>query len=162
MHSEVRTQQVESIPFAAVLDRANLQDLPTKVGHNVNTVLQFLERSHMEFGRCIVMYSDVPGTESLLASQSGVPIHVGWEVTVPFNEEGSGVARASTPGGMAASIVHTGPFEDLPQTHSAIRGWCLEHDLNIDGTSWEIYDHPREGQPQRTEIFYSIPPLNER
>jgi effector-binding domain-containing protein len=69
--------------------------------------------------------------------------------------EGSGeIACVATPSGLAATVVHMGPYELLGDVHDAIREWCMANGREIEGTNWEIYGHHEEDPARRrTDVF---------
>lgn len=155
MSQDVTTMVVEPLHLAAVRDRATRQNLSDKIMQHVGTVLQSLGKSQTRFGRCVVIYREEGGKECMLLTEAGVPIDVGWEVEPPFAADGP-VAAVSTPAGMVATAVHIGPYDRVGEAHEAIMRWCRFNDRPVAGPNWEVYDHPREGQPPRTDVFYLI------
>lgn len=101
-------------------------------------------------------YWDHADEVPLLRSAAGVPIDAGWEVTGAFTDQHSGVAAVQTPAGTAASTTHVGSYGDLHEAHSAIRRWCKHQGVQRLGPNWEVYDHQRDGQPPRTDVYYLI------
>jgi effector-binding domain-containing protein len=63
----------------------------------------------------------------------------------------------ATPEGLAAIVVHMGPYELLADVHKAIREWCAANGRQIEGTNWEIYGHHEEDPAKRrTDVFYLL------
>jgi AraC family transcriptional regulator len=78
-----------------------------------------------------------------------------------------GLARAEgeieiseLPGGLAAVAVHTGPYETLAETHTAVERWIEAHGHVIAGAPWEVYvtDPGEKPDPAdwRTEVIYPL------
>jgi effector-binding domain-containing protein len=91
-----------------------------------------------------------------IAIYSGRGIDAGAGVFEKF--EGSGeIACVATSSGLAASVVHMGPYEQLGKAHAAVRDWCAANGHAIEGTNWEIYGH-HEDDParRRTDVFYLL------
>jgi effector-binding domain-containing protein len=103
-----------------------------------------------------VVYWDHAAEKSLIESKEGVEIDVGWEVDAPYSDPRRGITTVRTPNGATATTTHVGPYSTLGEAHRAVRDWILEHGLERAGPSWEVYDHPREGEPPRADVFYLI------
>ena len=96
-------------------------------------------------GQNIVLYLDAKPT-----------IEVGVEVSGPFERSGR-VVPSSTPGGLTISMVHEGPYANLPAAHQAIRRFCAETGRRPVGPNWEIYGDWEEDQEKlRTQVFYLV------
>ncbi len=63
----------------------------------------------------------------------------------------------ATPSGLAASVIHMGPYEQLGQAHKAIVDWCASNGHVLEGPNWEVYGH-HEDDPakRRTDVFYLL------
>jgi effector-binding domain-containing protein len=66
-------------------------------------------------------------------------------------------SSVATPSGLAASVIHMGPYEQLGQAHKAIVDWCEANGHVLEGTNWEVYGH-HEDDPakRRTDVFYLL------
>ncbi len=70
------------------------------------------------------------------------------------------VMLGELPGGPAAVAVHAGPYEQLPDTYSAIERWIEENGLQTAGAPWESYltdptDYP-DPADWRTEVTWPV------
>jgi effector-binding domain-containing protein len=91
-----------------------------------------------------------------IAIYKGKTIEAGAGVFEKF--EGSGeIVCVATPSGLAAGVVHMGPYEQLGKAHAAIRDWCAANGHAMEGTNWEVYGH-HEDDParRRTDVFYLL------
>ena len=80
----------------------------------------------------------------------------GVEVVCRFEPSGE-VLPAETPAGRVASALHTGPYENLGQTHSAIQAWADANSMNFACKSWEIYgDWNEDPAKLETRIEYLL------
>ncbi len=64
------------------------------------------------------------------------------------------------PGGEAATTIHMGKYEDLPEAYAAIEQWMKAEGLKIGGAPWEVYvtdpgDYP-DPKDWKTEIFWPL------
>jgi len=98
-----------------------------------------------------VRENGVPTDGQNLAIYRSDRIEAGPRVLAPF--EGC----TATPSGLAASVVHMGPYELLGQAHTAILEWCAANGHEIEGTNWEIYGHHEEDPARRrTDVYYLL------
>ena len=156
MTYEVNRAPVSPLQLAAVRDLATMHDLVRKIERHVGHVIACLNEAGVKFSRCVIVYWDDDGETSLIESADGVPVDVGWEVAQPFADPKAGIATVQTPSGTAATTIHIGPYYELYKAHNAVREWCKENGAKRVGAHWEVYDHPREGVPTRTDVFYLI------
>lgn len=71
---------------------------------------------------------------------------------------GDGVQPIELPGGSAAQVTHTGPYEDLASTYRALEAWMVEHHLVPTSGPWESYlDGPEVAEP-RTVVTWPCSP----
>ncbi len=83
-------------------------------------------------------------------------VEVGVEVAGTFTSDGT-VVSSSLPVGLAATMVHRGPYDGLGDTHLAIREWCAEHGHELSGVRWEVYgDWHRDPDQLETQIYYLL------
>jgi effector-binding domain-containing protein len=61
------------------------------------------------------------------------------------------------PSGLAAIVIHMGPYELLGGAHKAVVDWCAANGRELEGTNWEVYGH-HEDDParRRTDVFYLL------
>ena len=79
---------------------------------------------------------------------------------VPSRQEGSGDVKSSKlPGGRAAVIMHTGPYDTIQESYAALSAFISEKGLEMEPFCYEVYlNDPRETPPQelKTEIYFPI------
>jgi len=73
---------------------------------------------------------------------------------------GGEVVLETLPGGEAASTIHMGKYEDLPEAYAAIQQWMKTEGLKIGGAPWEMYvtdpaDYP-DPKDWKTEIYWPL------
>jgi effector-binding domain-containing protein len=149
MSLQVRLKHVDAIPLAVVRRRARSSELATVVPQSCGVVWDYLRTQRLRGGRHVAIYLN-----------GNIDLEVGVELAAPFDEGGE-VVRSATPRGLAATVVHLGPYQELGVAHEAIRTWCQSHGYELTGPNWEIYGH---WQPEwntdpssiRTDVFYQI------
>src|SRR5882672_1591487 len=150
-HTEVQVMHVGSIPLAVVRRQARASELAVAVPQGCGVVWSFVRAHQLQAGRHVAVYWD--GT---------IRLEVGVELNGSFPEEG-GIVRSATPAGLAASVVHLGPYDQLGTAHRAIRDWCSAQKRQLAGPNWEIYGHWQNdwnANPSqiRTDVFYQLAP----
>lgn len=75
-------------------------------------------------------------------------LEVGFPVAEPIPPSGR-VVPSSLPGGEVATVLHTGPYDQVPPAYFAIEAWLGEHGLVSAGAPWEAYlDGPEVPEPR--------------
>ena len=149
--SAVRLEQLASTPLAVVRRLASASELATVVPQGCGLVWSFVRARNLQAGRNVAIYWD-----------AGIRLEVGVELAAPFSEEGE-IVRSATPAGLAASVIHFGPYAGLGAAHEAIRQWCTDHHHRLAGPNWEVYGHWQsdwnvDSSRIRTDVFYQIAP----
>jgi len=85
------------------------------------------------------------------------------EAGFPLEQPAPATARilsSSLPGGRAATTLHYGAYDRLPEAYAALQAWIDEHGHVIAGPPWEIYwvdpTQTRDPDEVRTEIVWPI------
>jgi len=65
-------------------------------------------------------------------------VEAGFPVSSPA-EFGGDVHSSALPGGLVATTVHTGRFQDVGPAYRAVNSWITEHDGQGCGDPWEVY-----------------------
>jgi AraC family transcriptional regulator len=73
---------------------------------------------------------------------------------------GAGVKADTLPGGLVATMMHTGPYDKLAESHAAIQQWIDAEGLLAAGAPWEFYitdpaDFP-DPADWKTELFWPL------
>ncbi len=86
-------------------------------------------------------------------------IEAGFPVAAPAAGSDEVIA-AALPGGPAAFTIHSGPYDKLRDTHSAVHDWIVEQKLDAAGAPWESYvtdpgQHP-DPKDWKTEVYVPL------
>ena len=151
MGYDIQIHDVASAPIAVIAGRATGRDLPQKIFSLLGTVRESLNNRHVgDVGLNVVLYNREPETDE------GFSIEVGVQIATPLEADGH-VVCSSTPVGPVATVVHMGPYEQVPQAHKALLRWCRENGHSMAGPNWEVYGHWSEQPDQRrTDVFYLL------
>lgn len=82
-------------------------------------------------------------------------------VPVSAKVEGAGdILAAELPAGRTATVVHTGPYDQLGAAHEALTAWARDNGAKAKGGAWEVYitDPASEPNPQnwQTKVFLAL------
>jgi len=157
MPYNIQLRQVDPMPLAAAGGHGQAQTYIEQLFTLLDEVWSFLNANPQitHLGHNVFLYWNAP-THDLLSTDQGLPIQAGVLVTTPFVGKGN-VIFSTTPGGTAAMVVHTGPYEHLSAAHAAVRDWCHDHHHLLAGPNWEIYGDWNAGPTQLwTEVWYLL------
>jgi|SRR6188768_1643070 len=154
---EIQVVQLEAKHLAVVKDVAYAQNIGPKIGASMPTVIGKLQQLGIaDHGPVVVAYFPQQGGD--WNSAPGIPIEVGVELSAPLPTESAPLVRSSTPACRAASTLHAGPYQGLPQAHMAIHAWCREHGHAMTGHNWEVYGEHHTDDPSKleTHVYYEL------
>ena len=98
---------------------------------------------------------------SVYFGMGGGEVDVECGIPTASSMEGEGRVRAGElPAGTVATVTHTGPYEGLGETWTALTGWMSSQGLVPAGAPWEVYvtDPGAEfdSSKWRTDIFFPV------
>jgi effector-binding domain-containing protein len=129
--------------------QARAGDLATVVPEGGGVVWAFVRAQQLQAGRNVAIYWD-----------GSIRLEVGVELDGPLPDDPD-VVQSATPEGLAASVVHLGPYNRLGTAHEAIRQWCAAHNYRLAAPNWEVYGHWQDEwniAPSRirTDVYYQL------
>lgn len=79
-------------------------------------------------------------------------LEAGLPVAAPVAGDGE-IAAGTLPGGLAATLLHVGPYQELGASHWALRGWVEREGHHPNGGPWDDYltNPHEEPDPARWE-----------
>lgn len=87
-------------------------------------------------------------------TDDGWDIEGGFPVASAFSGSGA-VEGSSLPGGLAASTVHEGSYQELGGAYSAMEAWLAQHGYRPAGAPWEVYlNDPHGDEAPRTLVVW--------
>ena len=152
MTPEFRTKQIEAQPIAGIRTTTTMDKIAEVMGPLFGEVHGYLQQNgQAPAGMPFAIYHEMDG--NTLDLECGMP------VAAPVT--GTDRIRAGElPGGTAATVTHTGPYDDLGQTWAALTAWMKSQGLEAAGAPWEVYvtDPGAEPDPSkwRTDIFFPV------
>lgn len=128
-----------------------VEKLPEVMGPSYGKILEYLGPKGIQpSGPPFVAYHN--------ADMTALDVEIGFPVASRL--EGSGdVKPGKIPGGRAAVIVHTGPYDTIRESYAALSTFITEKGLEMEPFCYEVYlNDPRETPPQelKTEIYFPI------
>ena len=149
MTGEITVIETHPRPLAAVRVTAELSKWPSQFRKSLDKVYAASSAGEVrQSGHNVMVY--YPRLDGQ------VDIECGIEVAAKFEPCGE-VVYCETPGGVAVTAAHIGPYQELGASHRAIVDWCRQRGHKLNGTYWEIYgDWENDPAKLRTDLFHSL------
>lgn len=168
---EITVTNVEPRTLLVAKGQTTFEELPVTIGALLGDVWDYIKANGIEAGLSVVVYPGESG-KLLMCTEEGAVIEAGAEFVAASegsaeeeseNDAGdvtvlpNGLSLSSTPGGLVASAIHWGAYDQITQAHIAIQEWCRANQRGIQGTNWEVYGHwTNDPAKLRTDIFYLL------
>ncbi len=159
--AEPRIKTVTAQRFASIRMRVPPEEFGAALASMFEQVWNHLNGlEHVTVGPAIARHHslDQPTqdhTEPLLDVEAGFPV----QEVLP---ESPPILASTLPAGPAATSMHEGPYERLPDTYERLRAWIQARELTTAGAPYEIYwiDHSQANiaDELRTEIVWPLAP----
>lgn len=152
MEQRFGTTQIEAQHIASIRTVTSVDRIGEPMGRLFEEVFGYLrEQGREPAGMPFALYHAMDGQTVELSC--GIP------VAAPI--EGSDrVQSGELPAGTVATVTHSGPYDGLPGTWSALTEWMRAQGLQPAGAPWEVYvTDPRVEHDQskwRTDIFFPV------
>ena len=152
MMQSFETKEVGSQPMLAIRATSAMDNLSELMGSLFGEVYgHILQSGQHPAGMPFSRYHSMDGKTVDL--ECGMP--------VPSPIEGKGrVEAGELPAGTVATVTHVGPYNDLPQSWSALTAWMESQGLQPAGAPWEVYVTDPGAEPDqskwRTDIFFPV------
>ena len=137
MADDIWTEQVTAQTLAAVRINVALPNVAKSFRGPLDKVWNFMRQQeglHVRGGLNTFIYR----CDEQNNPNGEVPIDFGVQVTRPFAQEGD-VICVTTPSGLAACMIHRGPYHRLGETHATVQAWCAADGHVVAGVNWEVY-----------------------
>jgi effector-binding domain-containing protein len=147
MHSGIAVARVHPRPLAAVRVTTVLSMWPRQFMKELDKVYAAARAGKVrQSGHNVMVYYP--------RADGRVDIECGFEVAAGFEDAGE-VVCCETPGGLAATATHIGPYQELGASHKAIADWSRANGHHTTGTCWEIHgDWEEDPAKLRTDLFH--------
>jgi effector-binding domain-containing protein len=154
MTYEIHLRECRPQPAASIRGRAAWAELGSFVPAAIMEIFQVArDQGARPAGPAYAIYYSAEGTESEVDLEVGLPVD---ERIEPAGR----VVAAIVPGGLVATTVHAGRYEDVGPAYRALGTWVQEHGHETAGPPREVYvvgpDQVREPGALRTEIVWPI------
>jgi effector-binding domain-containing protein len=155
MTTEPKIDERTEQPYLGIRGVTPWQQLPTVIPQFIGEVFGFLDQHGIQPRGAPFIRYHVINMESNLDIEIGVPIEEA--------ARGNGRIKPSTlPAGRYASLVHTGPYDQLMQANATLLEWAKNNSLALDqrptpdgdafGARYESYLSRPDEKPERTEV----------
>ncbi len=151
---EVQLREIGAVCVASIRDRCSWQELGPFVQRAIGEIVRTAASQGVRFaGPPYTAYHSAESTESELDLEVGMP-------TDEPVEPGGRVVPGTLPGGLMATTMHCGPYEDISGAYRALGEWLTERGHETAGPPREIYLVSPEKSPNpnglRTELAWPI------
>lgn len=146
------TRRVEAQPILGIRATSTMEKLPEILGSLFGEVYEYIQQSGQQpTGMPFSRYHSMDG--GTVDLECGMP--------VASAMEGTGRVQAGElPAGTVATVTHLGPYDNLPQSWSALTEWMGSQGLQPAGAPWEVYATDPGAEPDqskwRTDIFFPV------
>jgi effector-binding domain-containing protein len=153
--------QAEGSVSVMPLERKNtavirVQCAPSEIGANMGMIIPEVYRYVQEVGATA---AGPPFARHYESSGATVDFEAGVPVVEPVAGKGR-IKPGTLPGGDTATIVHVGPYQELPRSYAVLEEWFETHGREVGDAMWEVYltDPGVEPDPQkwRSQVFWAI------
>jgi AraC-like DNA-binding protein/effector-binding domain-containing protein len=157
MTYDVVQKDLTTQPVLVVRKRVKRSDIAATIGSVLPGIFQYAQQRGLAL-------SGHPFTRYIEMGPGMVTMEPGMRVTggagSPSSAGSEGVVEDALPGGTAASTIHAGTYETLPEAYAALEVWIESHGLQSAGVPWEEYitdpaDHP-DPKDWRTEVLWPV------
>ena len=152
MRSEFGTRQLDAQPIVAIRAKTTMDKIAQTMGTLFGEVHGYIQQSgQAPAGMPFAIYHAMDGND--------VDLECGLPVASPL--DGTDRIRAGElPCGKAATVTHTGPYDQLRHTWEALTAWMKSEGLQPAGAPWEVYVTDPGAEPDsskwRTDIFFPV------
>lgn len=152
MTSEFTTRRLDAQPMVGIRTRTTMDRIAQVMGPLFGELHGYVQQSgQAPAGMPFAIYHRMEGDTVDL--ECGMP--------VASRLAGTDRIRAGElPGGTAATVTHTGPYDDLRRTWTALTAWMRSQGLKPAGAPWEVYVTDPGAEPDsskwRTDIFFPV------
>jgi len=107
-----------------------------------------------------IALAGLPFTRYVEMGPGLITMEPGMRVVSPGGASHGEVIADTLPGGPAATTIHAGPYDNLPEAYAAIEHWMESEGLVAAGPPWESYLNDPSDFPDpkdwKTEVFWPI------
>ena len=152
MEYSITKKKVAPQPVLVVRRRIKTSEIAATLAATLGQIFQHAQRTGAALaGQPFLRYLEWgPG---LITIEAGMPI------ATAVSGEGD-VTADTLPGGLVATMTHTGLYDRLAEAHAALQVWIEEQGLVPAGAPWEVYvtdpaDYP-DPADWKTDIFWPL------
>ncbi|MCY3748294.1 MAG: GyrI-like domain-containing protein [Chloroflexi bacterium] len=152
MKLSVTTKEIGAQPMLAIRATSAMDKLEGLMGSLFGEVYGYIQESgEQPTGMPFSRYHSMDGAT--------VDLECGMPVASPMDGKGR-VEAGELPAGTVATVTHLGPYNNLPQSWSALTEWMGSQGLEPAGAPWEVYVTDPGAEPDqskwRTDIFFPV------
>jgi AraC family transcriptional regulator len=153
MAYSISKKELAPQPVLIVRRRVKRSEIAATIGESLPHIFVYAQQSG-------IALAGLPFTRYPEISHGMVTIEPGMRVTSPGAASQGEVIADTLPGGPAATTIHAGPYDKLPDAYAAIEQWMDAEGLVAAGAPWESYLNDPSDFPDpkdwKTEIFWPV------
>jgi AraC family transcriptional regulator len=163
MTYSIEKKRLSPQPVLVVRRRVKRSEIAATIGEALPHVFAYAQRrgialAGLPFTRYIEMGPELITMEPGMCVASGA--EMGSDLAGTQGSAEGEVVPAMLPGGLAASTIHTGAYDQLPNAYAAIHEWIESQGFTPSGAPWESYltdpaEHP-DPKDWKTEVLWPI------
>ena len=152
MTSEFATKQVDAQPMVGIRTRTTMDRIAQVMGPLFGELHGYVRQSgQTPAGMPFAIYHSMEA--GAVDLECGMPVAARLAGT-------DRIRAGELPGGTAATVTHTGPYDDLGRTWTALTAWMKSQGLEPAGAPWEVYVTDPGAEPDplkwRTDVFFPV------
>ncbi len=152
MTSEFTTRQIDAQPIVGIRTKTTMDKIGEVMGPLFGELYGYIQQSgQTPAGMPFAIYHAMDG--------GSLDLECGMPVAAPMTGTDR-IRPGELPCGTAATVTHTGPYDDLGQSWAALTKWIKSQGLEPAAAPWEVYvtDPGAEPDPSkwRTDIFFPV------
>ncbi len=152
MQQSFTTRQVDSQPILTIRAQTTADKIPELLGEHFGEVYAHIQQLGQQ-------PAGMPFSRYFAMDGVNVDFECGMPVAVPL--EGAGrVVAGELPAGTVTTVTHMGPYDNLPQSWTALLEWMGSQGLQPAGAPWEVYVTDPGLEPDqskwRTDIHFPV------
>jgi AraC family transcriptional regulator len=159
MTYEVVRKELAAQPVLVVRKRVKRSEIATAIGEALPHIFQYAQQHGLSLtGHPFTRYVEVGA--GLLTIEPGMRVAGGRPPALASGPDAGPVVEDTLPAGPAATTMHAGPYESLPEAYAAVEAWMESEGVPAAGAPWESYitdpgEHP-DPQDWKTEVCWPV------
>jgi AraC family transcriptional regulator len=153
MAYSISKKELAAQPVLIVRRRVKRSEIAATIGEVLPHIFIYAQQNG-------IALAGLPFTRYVEMGPGLITMEPGMRVVSPGGASHGEVIADTLPGGPAATTIHAGPYDNLPEAYAAIEQWMEAEGLVAAGAPWESYLNDPSDFPDpkdwKTEVFWPI------